>query len=87
MVTSYVTDLNNFFDVTIKIPTDEVNRAIPGNVTMQVTQPGVQICNQFKWWHNRPRQLSLKLELGKASKTNIFLGKNPKLWVGGGPES
>ena len=30
---------------------------------MQVAPSGGQICNQFKWWYNGPRQLSLKLEL------------------------
>ena len=57
---------------TNSILTENANRTIQGNVTMQVTQPGVQICNQFKWWHNRPRQLSLKLDLSKMDTTSIW---------------
>ena len=30
---------------------DNANRAIQGNLSMQVTQPGKQICNKCKWCH------------------------------------
>ena len=30
---------------------DNTNRAIQGNVAMQVTQPGGQVCNLCKWRH------------------------------------
>ena len=33
---------------TNSIPTDNANRAIQGNVAIQVTPPGGQICNWFK---------------------------------------
>ena len=36
----------------MKIPTDTPNKAIQGNVAMQVTQPGGQICKRCKWWTN-----------------------------------
>ena len=34
-----------------KAKTTDTDRAIPGNVTMQVTQPGGQICNLCNWRH------------------------------------
>ena len=34
---------------TKSILTDKANRAIQGNVAMQVTQPGGQHCKQCKW--------------------------------------
>ena len=38
--------------------------------------------------HNRLFSTPSNLSLGKASKENrFFLGKSPKLWVGGGQES
>ena len=33
------------------ILTDNTNRAIQGNVAMQVAQPGGQVCNLYKWRH------------------------------------
>ena len=36
---------------TNSIITDNANRAIQGNVAMQVTQPGGQLCKQCKWRH------------------------------------
>ena len=33
------------------ILTDNANRAIQGNVAMQVTQPGWKMCNKCKWCH------------------------------------
>ena len=36
---------------TNSILTDNTNRAIQGNVAMQVTQPGGQVCNLCKWRH------------------------------------
>ena len=36
---------------TNSILTDDANRAILHNVTMQVTPPGDQICNLYKWRH------------------------------------
>ena len=47
----------NLTDVTLAdketnlILTDKVNRVIQGNVAMQVTQPGGQVCNLCKWRH------------------------------------
>ena len=53
-----LTDVTLADEDTKSIPTDNVNRAIPGNVAMHVTQPGDQlvpsggqICNQCKWRH------------------------------------
>ena len=36
---------------TNSILTDNTNIAIQGNVAMQVTQPGGQVCNLCKWRH------------------------------------
>ena len=36
---------------TNSILTDNTNRAIQGNVAMQVTQPSGQVYNLFKWRH------------------------------------
>ena len=36
---------------TNSIPTDNANRAIQGNVAIQVTQPGGQLCKLCKWRH------------------------------------
>ena len=47
----------NLIDVTLanedtdSTPTDNTNSAIQGNVAMQVTQPGGQVCNFCKWCH------------------------------------
>ena len=46
-----LTDVTLADEDTKSIPTDNVNRAIPGNVAMHVTQPGGQHWNQCKWRH------------------------------------
>ena len=57
-VTPSVRDLfADLTDVTLadedsnSIPTDNANRAIQGNVAMQVMQPGGQLCKHCKWCH------------------------------------
>jgi len=42
---------NSTDEDTNSILTDKVNRTIQGNVAMQVTQPGGQLWNQYKWSH------------------------------------
>ena len=46
-----LTDVTLADEDTNSILTDNANRAIQGNVAMQVTQPGCQICKQCKWCH------------------------------------
>ena len=46
-----LTDMTLADDDTDPILTDNANRAIQGNVSMQVTQPGSQLCKQYKWGH------------------------------------
>ena len=45
------TDVTLADEDTNSIQTDNVNRAIQGNVATQVTQPGGQLCKQCKWCH------------------------------------
>ena len=45
------TDVTMADEDTNSILTDNTNRAIQGNVAMQVTQPGGQVCNLCKWRH------------------------------------
>ena len=44
-----LTDVTLADEDTNSILTDNANRAIQGNVSMQVTQPGGQLCKQYKW--------------------------------------
>ena len=46
-----LTDVTLADEDTDSILTDNTNRAIQGNVAMQVTQPGGQVCNLCKWRH------------------------------------
>ena len=46
-----LTDVTLADDDTNPIQTDNANRAIQGNVAMQVTQTGGQLCKQSKWRH------------------------------------
>ena len=46
-----LTDVTLADEDTKSIPTDNVNRAIQGNVTMQVIQPSGQVWKQCKWRH------------------------------------
>jgi len=46
-----LTDVTLTDEDTNSILTDNTNRAIQGNVAMQVTQPGGQVCNLCKWRH------------------------------------
>ena len=46
-----LTDVTLADEDTNSILTDNANRAIQGDVAMQVTQPGGQICKQCKWCH------------------------------------
>ena len=46
-----LTDVTLADEDTNSILTDNANRAIQGNVAMQVTQPGGQLCKQCKWRH------------------------------------
>ena len=43
-----LTDVTLADEDTNSILTDNANRAIQGNVALQVTQPGGQICNLYK---------------------------------------
>ena len=47
----YIFDLTLTDEDTNSILTDDTNRAIQGNVAMQMTQPGGQVCNLCKWRH------------------------------------
>ena len=46
-----LTDVSLVDEVTNSILVDDTNRAIPGNLEMQVAPPGDQIWNQCKWRH------------------------------------
>ena len=46
-----LTDVTLADEDTNSIITDNANRAIQGNVAMQATQPGDQLCKQCKWRH------------------------------------
>ena len=46
-----LTDVTLADEDTDSILTDNTNRAIRGNIAMQVTQPGGQVCNLCKWRH------------------------------------
>ena len=46
-----LTDVTLTDEDTDSILTDNTNRANQGNVAMQVTQPGGQVCNLSKWRH------------------------------------
>ena len=47
----YIFDLTLTDEDTNSILTDNTNRAIQGNVAMQMAQPGGQVCNLCKWRH------------------------------------
>ena len=46
-----LTDVTLTHEDTNSILTDNTNTAIQGNIAMQVTQPGGQVCNLCKWRH------------------------------------
>ena len=46
-----LTDVTLADEDTNSILTNNANRAIKGNVAMQVTQPGGQLCKECKWCH------------------------------------
>ena len=46
-----LTDVTLADEDTNSILTDNANRAIQGNVALQVMLPGGQLCNQCKWRH------------------------------------
>ena len=46
-----LTDVTLADEDTDSILTDNTNRAIQGNIAMQVTQPSGQVCNLCKWRH------------------------------------
>ena len=58
-----LTDLTLADEDTNSILTDNTNIVIQGNVAMQVTQPGGQVCNLCKWPILEPMQVTwLKLK-------------------------
>ena len=45
-------------------------------LSMQVAPSGDQICNQFKWWHNRPRRFLTFFTFFLKFVTYFWHGKN-----------